>query len=128
MNENRERGLRAMGEVYGTAFDMDGASFAEAPAESKPFFESTVDHLFGEIWARPGLSIRDRRLLTIGATAALGRADLIEVQIAGALVHNELDEEQIGEIVLHLAHYTGWPNGVAVQEGAKRALAVHRST
>ena len=128
MNEKRERGLRAMDEVYGTAFGMDGTSFAEAPPESKPFFESTVDHLFGEIWARSALSIRDRRLLTIGATAAMGRADLIELQVAGALVQGELDEEQIGELVLHLAHYAGWPNGVAVHEGAKRALDAHRLT
>jgi alkylhydroperoxidase/carboxymuconolactone decarboxylase family protein YurZ len=122
-NERRERGLAAMVEVYGTAFGMDGDPLAEAPPHARPFFESTVDHLFADVWARPGLSIRDRRLVTIGVTAMLGRADLIELQIAGALENGELDETQIGELVLHLAHYAGWPNAVAVSEGATRALA-----
>jgi len=128
MSDSRERGLQAMRDVYATTFGMDGESLTEAPAESRPLFESTVDHLFGEIWAREGLSVRDRRLLTIGVTAAMGRADLIELQLAAALALGELDESQIGELVLHLAHYAGWPNGVAAHEGAKRALASHRAS
>jgi 4-carboxymuconolactone decarboxylase len=82
----------------------------------------TIERLFGEIWARPALSIRDRRLLTLGVIAALGRQDLAEVMFAGALRNDELTPEQIGEVVLHLAYYAGWPNATAVQRGADAAV------
>ena len=51
------------------------------PLRDVPFPSKTAEILFGEIWNRPQLSIRDRRLLVIGATAMLGRADLIEQQV-----------------------------------------------
>ena len=60
------------------------------PLRDVPFPSKTAEILFGEIWSRPQLSIRDRRLLVIGATAMLGRADLIEQQVAGALLNKEL--------------------------------------
>ena len=72
------RGLAVMDEVYGAGFSDS------MPATGEPMLTETVEHLFADIWARPGLSIRDRRLLVLGATAALGRADLIEVQVVGA--------------------------------------------
>ena len=54
--EARRRGLEKMEQVYG--FDMQDAE--------GDFFRYTADHLFGDIWQRPGLSDRDRRLLLIG--------------------------------------------------------------
>jgi alkylhydroperoxidase/carboxymuconolactone decarboxylase family protein YurZ len=42
-----------------------------------------VGHQFGDVWAHPALSIRDKRLRVLGATAMLGRADLIEIQVSG---------------------------------------------
>lgn len=56
-DDRRQRGLEMMGKVYGFEFqDGPGAHFA-----------ATADHLFADIWSRPGLSIRDRRLLLLGA-------------------------------------------------------------
>lgn len=93
------------------------------PQEDRsPTLAGTVDHLFGEVWGRPGSSIRDRRLLVIGATAALGRADLIETQVRGALINNEPTVEQLQELVLQLHYYVGWGNGIRVQEGVTAAL------
>src|SRR5690606_21228303 len=51
MDERRARGLEMMRRVYG--WDID-----DAPGD---FFGITADHLFGDIWTRPGLSMRDRR-------------------------------------------------------------------
>jgi alkylhydroperoxidase/carboxymuconolactone decarboxylase family protein YurZ len=67
--------------------------------------------------------VRDRRLLVIGATAALGRADLIEVQIKGALERGELKKPELDEIGLHLAFYVGWGNSTALMRGIQAALA-----
>ncbi|HWD05806.1 MAG TPA: carboxymuconolactone decarboxylase family protein [Amycolatopsis sp.] len=111
-----ELGRKMMDEVY-------GAGFSETlPAETTPMLEKTVDHLFGEIWSRPGLSVRDRRLLVLGATAALGRADLVQIQVEGALANDELTAEQLREAVLHLQYYVGWGNGTQVNNGVEAAL------
>lgn len=110
-------GLKTMAAVYGTELAN------VMPEDRTPTLEMTIDHLFGEVWSRPGLSIRDRRLLVMGATAALGRADLIEVQARGALINGELSAEELEEAVLQLHFYVGWGNGSRVQEGVDAALS-----
>lgn len=120
-SSSRRAGLEKLVEVYGDDRGFE-ARLASVPPESRPYSEETVDRLFADVWARPGLSVRDRRLLTIGVTAALGRADLLETQIVGALKAGELDREQLGEVVLHLAYYAGWPNGQAAQRAASAAV------
>ena len=111
------RGLEVMEEVYGP-----GMKSMMEPLRDVPFPSKTAEILFGEIWNRPQLSIRDRRLLVIGATAMLGRADLIEQQVAGALVNKELTAEQLEEAVLHLWFYVGAGNTTAVWRGVQAAL------
>jgi 4-carboxymuconolactone decarboxylase len=99
--EVRRRGLEKMEEVYG--FEMtDGAG---------DFFGYTADHLFAEIWNRPGISNRDRRLLLIGALTAIGAHDVLTIQIPAAYAAGELDEQALREIVIFLCHYAGWPYG-----------------
>jgi 4-carboxymuconolactone decarboxylase len=116
MSETTELGLKTMDAVYGPGFSKT------MPEVSNPMLEDTVDHLFGEIWSRPGLSIRDRRLLVIGATAALGRADLIEIQARGALQNDELSPGELREAVLQLHYYVGWGNGTQVNRGVEAAI------
>jgi len=119
MSEITELGLKTMDAVYGSGFSQT------MPDVSTPMMEDTVGHLFGEIWSRPGLSIRDRRLLVIGATAALGRADLIEIQVRGALENGELSPEELREAVLQLHYYVGWGNGTQVNQGVEAAINEH---
>lgn len=116
-----ELGRKMMDQVYGEGFSEN------LPPVSTPMLEKTVDHLFGEIWSRPGLSVRDRRLLVLGATAALGRADLIQIQVEGALANGELSAEQLREAVLHLQYYVGWGNGTQVNNGVEAALRAHEA-
>jgi 4-carboxymuconolactone decarboxylase len=122
----RRAGLEKLVEVYGDDLGFAGR-LDELTPEGGPMMEETIDHLFAAIWARPGLSVRDRRLVTIGYTASLGRADLLETQMIGALKNGELDAEQLGELVLHLAYYAGWPNATSVQAAANAAVAAVRS-
>ncbi|ATL65252.1 carboxymuconolactone decarboxylase family protein [Nocardia terpenica] len=111
--ERRQRGLRKMTEVYGWELsDVPGAYFAV-----------TVDHLFADIWSRPGLSIRDRRLLLLGALTAQGLFDIAEIQIGAALRNAELDEQQLREIALFLCHYVGWPAGTTLDGVVGRVVA-----
>jgi 4-carboxymuconolactone decarboxylase len=122
----RAHGLEVMAQVYGTTFGVDESSLASRAPVSKLLTETTVDHLFADVWARPALSIRDRRLVVMGITAALGRDDLLELQLVGALANGELDEEQVGELINQIAHYAGWPLASVAVRGAERAVARHR--
>lgn len=67
--------------------------------------------LFGEVWERPGLSKRDRSMITVAALIALGRTEQMKGHMARAL-ENGVTKEEIGEMVTHLAFYCGWPAGM----------------
>ena len=111
--ETRRRGLEKMEEVYG--FDMtDGAG---------DFFGITADHLFAEIWNRPGLSDRDRRLLLIGLLAGTGAHDVLTIQVPAALASGDLDETALREIVIFLCHYAGWPDGARLNSLVEETIA-----
>jgi 4-carboxymuconolactone decarboxylase len=101
-----------------------------APAEAPPgsFRELALDHLFGWIWSRPGLSIRDRRLVTIALLTAQGRADQLRDHIRGARLGEEpLSEQEISELMVHVAHYAGWAAGASGEAAARAIFAELRS-
>jgi 4-carboxymuconolactone decarboxylase len=114
----RARGIAKMEEVYGFSVDPDEIE--------GPYVDATVDHLFGAVWTRPGLDIRDRRLMTIGVLAALGQSQLVEIQFQSAMSRGELTEEQVRETVLHLTHYIGWPLSTGVNAVAEKVIAQRR--
>lgn len=64
--------------------------------------------LFGDVWERPGLSKRERSLITVAALTALYRTDQLPGHLERALA-NGVTREQIGELITHLAFYAGWP-------------------
>lgn len=102
MDELRRRGLEKMNEVYG--WEMPNV-------EGDPFFDLTVDHLFGTIWTRPGLSMRDKRIMTLTAVAALGNDALAEIQANAALANDELTGDELKEMAVFLTQYLGFPLG-----------------
>lgn len=74
--------------------------------------ELTDNVLFGDIWERPGLSKRDRSLVTVSALIALNRPDQLRSHLALAR-QNGVTETELVEAVTQLAFYTGWPNAVS---------------
>ncbi len=90
------------------------------------FFAVTADHLFADIWTRPGLSLRDRRLLLLGAIAAQGQTDVAKIQINAALGNEELTEQQIEEAAIFLCHYGRLPLGTGLNNAliAVKAIVV----
>jgi len=90
-----------------------------------PYFDLTVDHLFGKIWTRPGLSMRDKRIMTLTAVAAVGNRDLAEIQINAALLNGELTEAELKEMAVFVTHYLGFPLGSALN-GAVDAVVARR--
>lgn len=76
------------------------------------FARVTVEHLFGDVWARPGLPLRERSLITVAALTVLGREQELRMHLRGAL-RVGIERDTLRELMLHLAHYGGWPVAVA---------------
>jgi 4-carboxymuconolactone decarboxylase len=81
----------------------------------------TDDVLYGDVWARPQLSPRDRSLVTISALVAMNRPDQLRSHVARAL-RNGVTEEEISEAITHLAFYAGWPSAVAAVRVSREVL------
>jgi 4-carboxymuconolactone decarboxylase len=110
---NRDKGKEMMEAVYGwTSGEPQG-----------DFVVHTIDHLFGEIWARETLSVRERRMLLIGMLVAQGADDVVELQLEAAHRIGELDAQELREIVVFLTYYAGWPKGAQLNAIVEKLLA-----
>ena len=113
--ERRTRGREKFAEV--TGFD--------APEPSDPLTEMTVDHVFGEIWTRPGLTRKERRWIALSCAAAASAERPLRVHVASALGTGDISIDEMREFVAHFAVYQGYPKAAtlnAVVEEAWRAL------
>ena len=88
-----------------------GPRSGESRASHKAFSELTADYLFGEIWSRPGLELPERSLITVAMLAAAGKEPQLKFHLKGALNLGH-SPDKLREVMIHVAHYTGWPNGV----------------
>jgi alkylhydroperoxidase/carboxymuconolactone decarboxylase family protein YurZ len=61
--------------------------------------------------------------MTMGAVAAMGRGELWELQLRGALANGEVTVDQLQEMVLHMVHYIGWPRTIAIERAVQKVLA-----
>ena len=114
--ERRRLGLETMGKVYGWEVgDGDG-----------DFFGITVEHLFAEVWTRPGLTVRERRLVTLTILMCLANEMPLRLHIGAALKSGDLDDQAVDELILHVAHYGGWPVA-AVASQVLRAMRSERA-
>ena len=114
LSDRRRRGLERMGEVYN--FEV-----GDGPGD---FYGLTVEHLFGDIWEREGLSMRDRRLMLISLLVASGGLDgVLGIQLDSALDKGDLSAHDLREIVIFLAHYAGWPKGAELNTKVESAIA-----
>jgi 4-carboxymuconolactone decarboxylase len=68
----------------------------------------TEQTLFGDMWERPELSKRDRSLITCAALVALGRTEQMSFHFPRAM-ENGVTQEELVEMITHLAFYAGWP-------------------
>lgn len=78
----------------------------------------TAKVLFGDVWERPGLSKRDRSLITVAALVALYRPEQLRIHLGRAL-DNGVSKDELSELITHLAFYSGWPTAVTAASVAK---------
>lgn len=74
--------------------------------------ELTETVVFGDIWERPGLSKRDRSLITLSTLVSLNRTEQLPFHLRRAL-ENGIKKEEIIELITHLAFYSGWPTAMS---------------
>ena len=104
---------------------------AAAPPSSSPrerirpvvpkLVDLTEKVLFGDVWERPGLSKRDRSLITCAALIALQRPDQLRIHLQRAL-ENGVTRDELSELITHLAFYSGWPTAVTAAGIAKEVF------
>jgi len=119
----RKRGVEMLNEVY--------AGDVVTPPEGNLFTDIMLEQLFAEIWTRDVLSMRDRRLLLLGAIAALGEPTTFGIQSKASIKNGELTPEQLRECLIFLTQYVGYPRAAslvgvvenAIQGAAKDAKA-----
>jgi 4-carboxymuconolactone decarboxylase len=105
--ERRAAGLRIRRKVLGDAHvDETMARTTELTAD---FQDLLTRYGWGEIWTRPGLDVRSRRVLVIGTLLALGRWEEFRMHARAALREGGFSTGDLKEIVLQQAIYCGIP-------------------
>jgi 4-carboxymuconolactone decarboxylase len=106
-SERREAGLKIRRRVLGNAH-VDGATAQTTPLTAE-FQDLITRYAWGEIWTRPGLDERSRRVLVLGTLIALGRFDEFRMHARAAMTEGGFSENDLKEIVLQQAVYCGVP-------------------
>ena len=92
------------------------------PKEIEDDFAGYVaDTVLGGVWGRPGLSARERSLITIAALTALDRPHELELHL-GLGLDNGLAKAEICEVIMHMAVYGGFPVAVEGMRIAKEVF------
>ena len=84
--------------------------------------ELTDTVLFGDVWRRPGLSPRDRSLVTVSSLVAMYRHNELPYHLKLAL-ENGVTQDELIELITHLAFYSGWPTASTALAVARRVFA-----
>jgi len=110
-----ERGAAKIKEVY-------AGDVVTAPRGAMAFSDLMLEQLFAEVWTREALTMRDRRLLLLGAIAALGESMTFGIQSKAALKNGELTSEQLRECLIFLTQYVGYPRAAGLIGVVEKAI------
>jgi 4-carboxymuconolactone decarboxylase len=114
-----EKGLATRRQLFGDAY-VDSA-FAGADDFDRPIQELMTAFGYGGVWARPGLPMTVRSMITIALIASANRPVELKQHVKGAL-RNGVTPDQIREVMLHVALYCGGPAGMGAFRTAQEAL------
>ena len=81
-----------------------------------------LDFAFGDVWARPQLSRRDRSLVVISVLTALSAMNELEVHLRGALNHG-LSQAEIEEVMIMMILYGGFPRAIEGMQCARKVFS-----
>src|SRR5882724_463452 len=83
------------------------------------------DTVLGEVWKRPGLSARDRSIVTLAALIARNQTIEMSFYINRAL-DDGVKPAEISEMITHLAFYSGWANAMSAVAVTKDVFAARK--
>lgn len=116
-----QRGADRIEEVY-------AGDVVALPEGAMPFYDVMLKTVFAEIWTRDELPMRDRRLLVMGAIAAMGSDDTWRVQAKAALSNGELTPDELRETLVQLAPYAGYPNVAGLVALTEQVIGEHEAS
>ena len=120
MTDRMERGLENLRRIDGEAGERVIESLADVSPDLARY---TIEYPFADIYARPGLPLRDREIATIAALTAMGNATpQLEVHIQAGL-NVGLTEEEIKEVIIQMSVYAGFPSALNGMQAAKEVFA-----
>lgn len=102
------------------------ASLKAIKAVAPKLAELSDNVLFGDVWERPGLSKRDRSPITVAALIAMNREAVLPGHLSRALA-NGVTKEELGEVITHMAFYSGWPTAAAAAMIAQEVFETTKS-
>jgi 4-carboxymuconolactone decarboxylase len=114
----RARGARMFEEVVGFPAPTD---------PDDPLVQATLDHVFGDIWTRPGLTRKERRWIALACAASSGAPIAIDTHVAIALGSGDITIDEMREFVLQFAYYQGFPKATALRDAVERAWAAQNA-
>ena len=106
-DERREAGREIQGQLWPATRSGPTGQFPAAKL-APDFFDHVLQSVFGDIWSRPGLPVRDRSLITVAVLAALGQTDELRAHLAGA-TNVGLSRDELVEALMHVSVYAGVP-------------------
>ena len=119
MSDSYNNGMKLRKEVLGEAHV--NRSMANADDFTKPVQDLVTELGWGGFWTRPGLTRKERSLITMGILAALGRSHELSVHVRGA-VNNGCTPDEIRETLIHTGLYAGFPCTLEAVRVAKSVL------
>ncbi|MCX4815185.1 carboxymuconolactone decarboxylase family protein [Streptomyces sp. NBC_01239] len=117
----RSAGLKAMRDALPGVFPEGDIDLRDGRL-GEELVEIGLTSVWGALWAREGLSPRDRSLVTLGILIALGAEGELRTHFRIG-VTNGLTEDEIAEVIYHASGYAGFPAATAARNAAREALS-----
>ena len=117
--DDYDKGMATRRKVLGAAW-VDKAN-AGKTAFNEEFQELITRYAWNEIWNRPAIPHRTRRMIVIAQMVALGRWEEFQLHVRAALESRDLSPDDVKEILLQSAIYCGVP---AANHAFKEARAI----
>lgn len=104
----RAKGREIRSQLVGSEFarKLDAEVYTDRHMEK--FAEITQEHIFGTLWARPGLDLKTKCMITIVSDVATGATEALGLHIRFGLNHG-WTEDDISDAIIHLTGYVGVP-------------------
>ena len=121
MSSDYDKGMKTRRKVLGDEW-VDRALATLTPFNTE-YQELITRYAWNEIWNRPGMSHRERRIIVVAQTAAMGRWDEFKLHAAAALRSGDLTPEDLKELLLQTTVYCGVPTGNHAFREAREIVA-----